>query len=102
MGIWDALASVAKDRTHPAAGAVEVFAVIVFTFGGMAAFMVFPFMMAAIVGTGGDIMSGKAPVQALWRNCYDFKEIDGKVFRIDQCRGKLEPYVPEKPKTEDQ
>ncbi|RXH41302.1 hypothetical protein [Bradyrhizobium zhanjiangense] len=100
MGIWDALASVAKDRENPVSTLLTAFAVIAFVLGGMALMMAFPLVVTSIMSTGGDIMSGKAPVQALWRNCYDFKEIDGKVFRIDQCRGKMEPFSLEKPKGE--
>ncbi|MGJ5180985.1 hypothetical protein ACQR16_28905 [Bradyrhizobium oligotrophicum] len=101
MGIWEAVASIAKDREHPVANAVAVFAVIVFTLGGMAAFMAFPFLLTAIVKSGGDVMTGKAPVQSIWRNCYDFKELNGQVFRVDQCSGQLEPYNPTtKPKEE--
>jgi hypothetical protein len=86
-GLWASLLSLARDRDHPAG----LFFFIVFIIGAMAAMMAFPMVLAAVMKTGTGVMSGKTPIQSIWRNCYDLKEIGGKIYKVDQCSGKIEP-----------
>jgi hypothetical protein len=90
-GVWASLLSLARDKNHPAG----LFFFIIFIIGAMAAMMAFPMILAAIVTTGTGIISGKTPIQSIWRNCYDLKEVGGKIYKIDQCGGKIERYNPD-------
>jgi hypothetical protein len=75
-------------RPGPSAG---LFVFGVFIIGFVALMMAFPMVLAGISKTGMAIISGKTPVQSIWRNCYDLKEVGGKVYKIDQCSGAIEP-----------
>lgn len=90
-GFWGSLLDLARDRDHPAG----LFLFMVFMLGFIALMMAFPMVIAAVVKTGGGIMSGKTPIQSIWRNCYDLKQIDGKVYKVDQCSGKIELFSPD-------
>ncbi len=86
-GLWASLLSLARDRDHP----VGIFIIMVFAVGMTVLTMAFPMVLAAVMKTGTGIMTGKTPVQSIWRNCYDLKEVAGKVYKVDQCSGKIEP-----------
>ena len=90
-GLLGSILSAGKDSKSP----LFAFALIVSMVIASAAFMAFPFIVMAIVSNGTEIMTGKKPVQSLWRNCYDFKEISGQIFKVDQCSGKIERYNPD-------
>jgi hypothetical protein len=82
---WASLLSLARDRDHPAG----LFIFMVFIVGAVVLMMAFPMLIAGVMKTGTGIMSGKTPIQSIWRNC--LKEIGGKIYKVDQCSGKIEP-----------
>lgn len=86
-GFWSSLLELTRDRDHPAG----MFVFGVFIVGFVALIMAFPMVLVAIMKTGTGLMSGKTPVQSIWRNCYDLKEVGGKIYKVDQCSGKIEP-----------
>jgi hypothetical protein len=90
-GFWASLLDLARDTDHPAGMLV----VMVFVVGFVVLMMAFPMVLATVMTTGMGIMSGKTPVQSIWRNCYDLKEISGKIYKVDQCSGKIERYNPD-------
>ncbi len=90
-GVLGSVLSAGKDSKSP----LFVFALIISIIVAFMVFMAFPFIVMAIISNGRQIISGEKPVQSIWRNCYDFKEIKGQVFKVDQCSGKLERYNPE-------
>jgi hypothetical protein len=87
-GFWGGLFRLAHDLKHPV---VELFVFTFFSLGAMVLMFAMPAVLGGVMQISTGLMSGNLAVQSIWRDCLDVKQVGNRVYKINQCKGTIEP-----------
>ncbi|MGY3615940.1 hypothetical protein [Bradyrhizobium sp. USDA 10063] len=87
-GFWGGIFRLAHDLKHPV---VDTFVLAFFTVGTMILmFSIMP-ILGGVMRMATGFMSGDLAIQSIWRDCLDIKQVGNRAYKINQCKGTIEP-----------
>jgi hypothetical protein len=57
----------------------------------MLIFFATPAILGGVMRMSTQVLSGDLALQSIWRDCLDVKQMGNRVYKINQCKGTIEP-----------